>query len=68
MKKTRKTDHAAFSNKDFLRNYEFIFGKRWIESFATDQSPPDIEIALLDINMRKWTVLPCFKRSKEINL
>ena len=40
-----------FTQKEFLRNHEFIFALNGLKALELINSHPDIEIALLDINM-----------------
>src|SRR5262245_52831454 len=40
-----------FTQKEFLRNHEFIFALDGLKALQLINSHPDIEIALLDINM-----------------
>jgi len=56
-----------FSNKDFLRNYEFIFVRDGLKALQLIKAHPDIEIALLDINMPEVDGLTLLQKIKEIN-
>ena len=40
-----------FTQKEFMRNHEFIFALNGLKALELINSHPDIEIALLDINM-----------------
>ena len=40
-----------FTQKEFMRNHEFIFALNGLQALELINSHPDIEIALLDINM-----------------
>lgn len=56
-----------FSNKVFLRDYEFIFARDGLKALQLIKAHPDIEIALLDINMPEVDGLTLLKKIKEIN-
>ncbi len=56
-----------FSNKDFLREYEFIFARDGLKALQLIKAHPDIEIALLDINMPEVDGLTLLQKIKEIN-
>ena len=56
-----------FSNKDFLRDYEFIFARDGLKALQLIKAHPDIEIALLDINMPEVDGLTLLQKIKEIN-
>ena len=56
-----------FSNKDFLRDYEFIFARDGLKALQLIKSHPDIEIALLDINMPEVDGLTLLQKIKAIN-
>ena len=56
-----------FSNKAFLRDYEFIFARDGLKALQLIKAHPDIEIALLDINMPEVDGLTLLKKIKETN-
>jgi len=56
-----------FSNKVFLRDYKFIFARDGLKALQLIKAHPDIEIALLDINMPEIDGLTLLKKIKEIN-
>lgn len=55
-----------FSGKTFLKEYEFIFTRNGIQALASIRKHPDIEIALVDINMPEMDGLTFLEKSKVI--
>src|SRR5262245_44051187 len=53
--------------KDFLRDYEFIFALDGLKALELINTYPDIEIALLDINMPKMDGLTLLGKIPDIN-
>jgi CheY-like chemotaxis protein len=46
----------GFANKDYLREYEFIFARDGLKALQLIKDNADIDLALLDINMRNgWS-------------
>ena len=56
-----------FTQKEFLHNHEFIFALNGLKALELINTHPDIEIALLDINMPEVDGLTLLKKIKEIN-
>ena len=55
------------TQKDFLRDYEFIFALDGLKAMELITTNPDIEIALLDINMPKMDGLTLLGKIPDIN-
>jgi len=53
--------------KDFLRDYEFMFALDGLKALELINTYPDIEIALLDINMPKMDGLTLLGKISDIN-
>lgn len=53
--------------KDFLRDYEFMFALDGLKALELINTYPDIEIALLDINMPKMDGLTLLGKIPDIN-
>ena len=56
-----------FSHKDYLRDYEFIFARDGLQALQLVKEQPDIELALLDINMPHMDGLTLLENIKLIN-
>ncbi len=56
-----------FASKLFLKDYEFVFANNGIKGLEMVQNHPDIDFALLDINMPEMDGLSLLGRIKEIN-
>lgn len=56
-----------FSGKSFLRGFEFVFARDGLEALKMIQSDPEIEIALIDINMPEMDGLTLLEKSKTYN-
>jgi len=54
-----------FTQKDFLRNHEFIFALDGIKALQLINEHPDIEIALLDINMPEMDGLTLLEKIRD---
>ena len=54
-----------FTQKDFLRNHEFIFALNWLKALELINAHPDIEIALLDINMPEMDGLTLLEKIRD---
>ena len=53
--------------KDFLRDYEFLFALDGLKALELINTYPDIEIAILDINMPKMDGLTLLGKIPDIN-
>jgi len=53
--------------KEFLRDYEFIFARNGLEAMHQIRTHPDIEIALMDINMPAMDGFSVLLKAKDIN-
>ena len=56
-----------FSHKDFLRDYQFLYASNGLEALEAIRDFPDIEIALVDINMPEMDGLTLLEKSKKYN-
>lgn len=56
-----------FSGKSFLEGYEFVFAGNGLEALKIIKNDPDIEIALIDINMPEMDGLTLLEKSKALN-
>ncbi len=54
-----------FTQKDFLRNHEFIFALDGLKALQLINEHPDIEIALLDINMPEMDGLTLLEKIRD---
>lgn len=54
-------------NKPFLREYEFVFVRNGLQAFQKIKEQPDIEIALMDINMPEMDGFTLLQKIKAIN-
>jgi DNA-binding NtrC family response regulator len=54
-----------FTQKDFLRDYEFIFALDGLKALQQINDHPDIEIALLDINMPEMDGLTLLEKIRD---
>ena len=54
-----------FIQKDFLRNHEFIFALDGLRALQLINTHPDIEIALLDINMPEMDGLTLLEKIRD---
>jgi len=54
-----------FTQKDFLRNHEFIFALNGLKALELINAHPDIEIALLDINMPEMDGLTLLEKIRD---
>ncbi len=55
-------------NKPFLQQYEFVFVRNGLQAFQKIQDHPDIEIALMDINMPEMDGFMVLQKIKVVNL
>lgn len=56
-----------FFNKDYLRDYEFLFARDGLKALQLIKDHPDIELALLDINMPEMDGLTLLENINHIN-
>ena len=56
-----------FSHKDFLHDYQFLYASNGLEALEAIRDFPDIEIALVDINMPEMDGLTLLEKSKKYN-
>jgi DNA-binding NtrC family response regulator len=56
-----------FADKDFLREYEFIFARNGLQALQLIKEHTDIDVALIDINMPEMDGLTLLQKIKEIN-
>lgn len=56
-----------FFNKSYLRGYEFLFARDGLKALQLVKDNPDIELALLDINMPEMDGLTLLENVKQIN-
>ncbi len=56
-----------FSGKPFLRGFEFVFARNGLEALKIIRDDPEIEIALIDINMPEMDGLTLLEKSKAYN-
>jgi adenylate cyclase len=56
-----------FGHKDFLRDYQFLYARNGLEALEAIREFPDIDIALVDINMPEMDGLTLLEKSKEYN-
>src|SRR5438552_12170348 len=56
-----------FAQKDFLREYEFIFARDGLKALQLVRAHADIDLALLDINMPEMDGLTLLEKIKEVN-
>ncbi len=56
-----------FAHKDYLRDYEFIFARDNLQALQMVKAHPDIELALLDINMPRMDGLTLLENIKLTN-
>ena len=54
-----------FTQKEFLRNHEFIFALNGLKALELINTHPDIEIALLDINMPEMDGLTLLEKIRD---
>lgn len=54
-------------NKAFLHGYEFVFVRNGLQAFQKIKDHPDIEIALMDINMPEMDGFMVLQKIKAIN-
>ena len=54
-----------FTQKEFMRNHEFIFALNGLKALELINSHPDIEIALLDINMPEMDGLTLLEKIRD---
>ena len=56
-----------FSHKDYLRDYEFLFARDGLQALQLIKEHPDIDLALVDINMPEMDGLALLENIKQIN-
>jgi len=56
-----------FARKEHLREYEFLFARDGLKALQLIKAHPDIELALLDINMPEMDGLTLLEKIKEFN-
>jgi len=56
-----------FSGKAFLRGFEFVYARNGLEALNMIKVDPEIEIALIDINMPEMDGLTLLEKSKTYN-
>lgn len=56
-----------FVNKNFLHGYQFLFARDGLKALQLVKDNPDIEVALLDINMPEMDGLTLLEYVKQIN-
>ena len=54
-----------FTQKEFMRNHEFIFALNGLRALELINTHPDIEIALLDINMPEMDGLTLLEKIRD---
>ncbi len=54
-----------FTQKEFMRNHEFIFALNGLRALELINTHPDIEIALLDINMPQMDGLTLLEKIRD---
>jgi len=57
----------GFAHKDYLRGYEFMFARNGLRALQLIREHPDIDLALIDINMPEMDGLTLLQKLKEIN-
>ncbi len=56
-----------FSHKDFLSDYQFLYAGNGLEALQAIRDFPDIDLALVDINMPEMDGLTFLEKSKKYN-
>ena len=56
-----------FAHKPFLQGFEFVFARDGLKGLHLVKTEPDIELALIDINMPEMDGLTLLQKIKEVN-